>query len=62
MADGEGVLRIEDRDRVRVLTLNRPEQLNAFNDDLYDAVCDALNRSASDPNGGWVAVPAEDFR
>jgi enoyl-CoA hydratase/carnithine racemase len=36
------VLRVEDGDRVRVLTLDRPDSLNAFNDDLYDAVRDAL--------------------
>jgi enoyl-CoA hydratase/carnithine racemase len=42
-----GVLRIEDRDRVRLLTLDRPDQLNAFNDDLYDAVRDALAGAAA---------------
>jgi enoyl-CoA hydratase/carnithine racemase len=40
--DGHGVLGIEDRERVRILTLDRPDALNAFNDDLYDAVRDAL--------------------
>ena len=40
--DGRGVLEIEDRERVRILTLDRPGTLNAFNDDLYDAVGDAL--------------------
>ena len=55
-ADGAGVLRIEDRDRVRMLTLNRPKQLNAFNDDLYDAVGDALNRAASDPTVAVVVL------
>lgn len=43
------VLRIEDRDRVRILTLHRPDALNAFNDDLYDAVGDALAHTAADP-------------
>lgn len=37
-----GVLLCESRSRVRLLTLNRPAALNAFNDDLYDAVRDAL--------------------
>lgn len=40
--DGRGVLHIDDRDRVRILTLDRPDALNAFNDDLYDAVRNAL--------------------
>jgi len=40
--DGRGVLDIEDRQRVRILTLDRPDALNAFNDDLYDAVGEAL--------------------
>ncbi|MFQ5698070.1 MAG: enoyl-CoA hydratase/isomerase family protein [Myxococcota bacterium] len=42
-------LRVEDRDRVRLLRLDRPEALNAFNDDLYDAVRDALREAACDP-------------
>lgn len=44
-ANGE-VLQIDDQDGVRLLTLNRPQALNAFNDDLYDAVRDALNDAA----------------
>jgi len=50
-----GVLRVEDRDRVRLLTLARPQALNAFNDALYDGVRDALNEAASEP-GIAVAV------
>jgi enoyl-CoA hydratase/carnithine racemase len=44
------VLRIDDADRVRLLTLNRPDALNAFNDELYDAVCAALHAAADDPD------------
>ncbi len=40
---------IEDRGRVRVLTLDRPEALNAFNDDLYDAVRGGLQGAAEHP-------------
>lgn len=36
------MLGIEDRDRVRVLTLDRPEALNAFDTALYDATAAAL--------------------
>jgi len=41
------VLRIDDRDGVRLLTLNRPEALNAFDTPLYDA-CALAFREASD--------------
>ena len=37
---------VEDRDRVRTITLNRPEALNAFNDKLYDGAGEA-NPTAS---------------
>ncbi len=43
------MIRIEDTDRVRIVTLDRPEALNAFNEALYDAVCDALIEAAADP-------------
>ncbi len=36
------ILEVTDDARVRVLTLNRPEALNAFNDELYHAAGDAL--------------------
>jgi len=35
-------LHIADENRVRTLTLDRPEALNAFNEALYDATADAL--------------------
>lgn len=50
----EPILRIEDEGRVRVLSLNRPVQLNAMNDSLYDAVGQALNEAAVD--AGVAAV------
>ncbi|MEZ5161835.1 MAG: enoyl-CoA hydratase/isomerase family protein [Marmoricola sp.] len=40
---------VEDQDRIRTITLNRPEALNAFNEQLYDAAAEALieaNQSA----------------
>jgi enoyl-CoA hydratase/carnithine racemase len=43
------MLRIEDDRRVRTLTLDRPEALNAFNEALYDALTDALRAAAEDP-------------
>ena len=44
------------RDQVATLTLNRPERLNAFNDDLERHLADALRRFA--PRAG---LP-DDFR
>ena len=44
----ERVLDVTDRDGVRVLTLNRPEALNAFNGELWDGLRDALNAAAAD--------------
>jgi enoyl-CoA hydratase/carnithine racemase len=45
--DGRGVLRSEARGGVRLLTLDRPGSLNAFNDDLYDAVREGLADAAA---------------
>ncbi len=41
-------LQIDDENRVRTLTLNRPEALNAFNEALYDATAQALLDTADD--------------
>jgi enoyl-CoA hydratase/carnithine racemase len=37
------VLRIDDAERVRLLTFDRPDQRNAFDSPLYGAVADALD-------------------
>ncbi len=47
---------VEDRGRVRVLTLNRPKQLNAFNDAQYDALAQALRDAAAHPRVSVVIV------
>jgi len=49
-------LLIADDNRVRTLTLNRPEALNAFNEALYDATADALNAAADDPEVAVVVI------
>ncbi len=42
------MLLAEDRDRVRLLTFNRPDRANAFNEELYHAAADALRAAAVD--------------
>ena len=48
----------EDRDGVRMITLDRPEARNAFNDDLYDGVARALSEAASDEGIGACVIAA----
>ena len=43
------LLLVDDADRVRRLTLNRPDKLNAFNEALYDAAAEALIAAGRDP-------------
>lgn len=43
-------LLIADENRVRTLTFNRPDALNAFNEALYDATTEALEAAAGDPD------------
>ena len=50
------VLLTEDRGRIRILTFNRPQSKNAFNDDLYDAASQALRDAAEDPNVAVVVL------
>ena len=49
-------LRVADQHRVRTLTLDRPEALNAFNEALYDALADALHEAASDDDVAVVLL------
>src|SRR6478609_1454705 len=50
------VLQIEDHARVRTITLDRPEALNAFNEELYDATAEALLAAAADPSVAVVLL------
>ena len=50
------ILQIDDDKRVRTLTLNRPEALNAFNEALYDATAEALLAAADDPEVAVVLL------
>jgi enoyl-CoA hydratase/carnithine racemase len=42
------ILLADDRDHVRLLTFNRPDRANAFNEDLYHAAADALRDAEAD--------------
>ncbi len=55
-SNGTDILKIEDAGRVRMLTLNRPDQLNAFNDAQYDAVAAALRDAAASPTIAVVVI------
>ena len=50
------VVLIENRGRVRIVTMNRPARKNAFNDDLYDGVAEALTAAADDPQVAVVVI------
>ena len=49
-------LQIHDGQRVRTLTLDRPDALNAFDEELYDATADALLAAADDPGVAVVLL------
>jgi enoyl-CoA hydratase/carnithine racemase len=50
------ILQIDDQNRVRTLTLNRPDALNAFNEALYEATAEALRLAAEDPDVAVVLL------
>jgi enoyl-CoA hydratase/carnithine racemase len=50
------ILQSDGNNRVRTLTLNRPEALNAFNEELYDATAEALQTAAEDPEVAVVLL------
>jgi enoyl-CoA hydratase/carnithine racemase len=50
------ILRVERLGRVCLLTLDRPKSLNAFNDDLYDALRTALDEAAASPDVAVVVL------
>jgi enoyl-CoA hydratase/carnithine racemase len=49
-------LLVSDENRVRTLVLDRPDALNAFNEELYDATADALLTAADDPSVAVVLL------
>lgn len=51
----ENLVIYEQEGEIVTLTLNRPEKLNAFNDDLVSALDEALNRFDTDPEA-FIAI------
>ncbi len=47
---------VSDANRVRTITLNRPDALNAFNDELYDGAGDALVDAATDDSIAVIVI------
>lgn len=56
---GRSILTVHDADRVRTLTLSRPQSLNAFDEALYDAVTVALRAASADPAVAVVLLTGE---
>ena len=54
--NSEPVVRTEDADRVRVLTMNRPAKLNAFNTALFAGLADAMEAAAADDGVSVVVL------
>ncbi len=56
MSSAESILKIETRDRVRLLTLNRPDRRNALSRDLGAALRRAILAADTDPDVYLVAI------
>lgn len=54
--DATDILLVADEARVRTLTLNRPDALNACNEALYDALTEGLLGAADDPGVAVVLI------
>jgi enoyl-CoA hydratase/carnithine racemase len=53
------VIRVEDRDGVRLVTLDRPDALNAFDTALYRAAADALDAARADDGVKVLVITGE---
>jgi 2-(1,2-epoxy-1,2-dihydrophenyl)acetyl-CoA isomerase len=53
---GESPLLVADRGRLRILTLNRPERLNALTPELHHELLDAVGAAAEDAKVGAVVL------
>src|SRR6187399_2008483 len=55
-ANGSEDLQVETRDGVAVLTMNRPERLNALSRSMIDGAIAALERCADDASIGCIVL------
>ena len=53
----EQLILVEQRAGYRILTLNRPDRLNAFNDALHRALQAALKDAEADPDCRALLLP-----
>jgi len=53
------LIRYETHDLVGIITMNRPEKLNALNQSLLEALADAFRRADEDPSTSVVILRAE---
>ena len=53
---GSKPLKTETRGRVAILTLNRPEALNALNSEMMNEVCDAVEKYSTDEKIGAIVL------
>ncbi|MEL6983895.1 MAG: enoyl-CoA hydratase-related protein, partial [Actinomycetota bacterium] len=56
MSDDHDAVLYEVQGRVALITLNRPERLNAWNGDLASGYFNSLDRAAADPEVGAIVV------
>jgi enoyl-CoA hydratase len=56
MPEGDVLLRSSPEPGITVLTLNRPDRLNALTDELIDALYDALDAADADPDCRGVVL------
>jgi enoyl-CoA hydratase len=54
------LVKVEVRDRVGLLTLNRPKALNALNNELIDELAEALRAFDADENIGAIVLTGSD--
>ena len=60
MTDDNRPIRVETQGRVGLITLHRPQQLNALNDALMDALGAALKAFDADPGIGAIVITGSD--
>ena len=56
MSESEPVLMSRTEGRVLILTLNRPEKLNALTNELHDELLEAVTRASTDSSVGCVVL------